>query len=72
MAQFISLHSHTKCSPCPILTTFKARFAFSRGEVVQDVPYDPHLEYVWLGMVAGHIACNQKAPSSNIGNINLS
>eukprot|EP00434_Breviolum_minutum_P030572 symbB.v1.2.027034.t1/scaffold2746.1/size71737/3 len=35
-------------SPPPALF-WTARFAFSRGEVVQDVPYDPHLEYVFFG-----------------------
>ena len=33
--------------PCP---WSKARFAFSRGGVVREVPYDPHLEYVPLGV----------------------
>ncbi|CAK8992960.1 unnamed protein product [Durusdinium trenchii] len=26
-----------------------ARFSFSRGEVVREVPYDPHLQYVFFG-----------------------
>mmetsp|Transcript_9047 Transcript_9047/g.28232 ORF Transcript_9047/g.28232 Transcript_9047/m.28232 type:complete len:649 (+) Transcript_9047:1-1947(+) len=26
-----------------------ARFAFSRGSVVHEVPYDPHLEYIFFG-----------------------
>ncbi|CAE7861434.1 gnt1 [Symbiodinium microadriaticum] len=30
-----------------------ARFAFSRGDVVKDVPYDPHLEYVFFGEEIG-------------------
>eukprot|EP00913_Durusdinium_trenchii_P021556 g20257.t1 len=37
-----------------------ARFSFSRGEVVREVPYDPHLQYVFFGeeisMIAFHLA----------------
>ena len=32
-------------------TRCKARFAFSRGEVVHEVPYDPHLAYVSFGFI---------------------
>ena len=39
----------TSFSPC------KARFAFSRGDVVKEVPYDPHLEYVLHSRIS-HVA----------------
>lgn len=34
----------------PFLSPFwTARFSFSRGELLQAVPYDPHLEYIFFG-----------------------
>lgn len=35
-------------TPPPALF-WTARFAFSTGQVVEEVPYDPHLEYVFFG-----------------------
>ena len=41
-------------TPPPALF-WTARFAFSRGDAVREVPYDPHLEYVPLAVQHLHM-----------------
>eukprot|EP00930_Biecheleria_cincta_P005316 TRINITY_DN106237_c0_g1_i1.p1 TRINITY_DN106237_c0_g1~~TRINITY_DN106237_c0_g1_i1.p1 ORF type:complete len:642 (-),score=114.99 TRINITY_DN106237_c0_g1_i1:22-1716(-) len=40
----------------PLALFWTARFAFSRGIVVHEVPYDPHLEYLFFGEEIGMAA----------------